>query len=311
MDQLAFILGGHAVYWRFFIIALAALAAVLLAVTLQLRQKKDSLALFVALPFAVVLSLIFARLIHWCCHVSDYESLQAAILRPQGGYALLGAFAGTLLAFLLVRALRLTRDLPALLDTAAPAAALGIALGRLGDLFTAADRGKLLITDAARQRLPFATAVVNTDSGMVEWRFATFFAQSLWAWIILLVTLVVMFRPKKAKPLRSGSIFALFMALYCLGQLVLDGTRYDALYLPGIGFASLVQILCAAVLLLLAAWIAAIVRRRAGSPAKADPAAAAKENAASGAKPKPKVTPKKKAKKRTGKKKRGKSSRKR
>lgn len=251
MDQVAFILEGHTVYWRFIIIALAAFAAVLLAVALQLRQKKDSLALFVALPFAVLLSLFFARLIHWCCRFARYESLEAAILRPQGGYALVGAFVGTLLAFLLVRALRLTRDLPGLLDSAAPAAALGIALGRLGDLFTTADRGWFLISSAAWQRLPFASAVVNPATGVIERRFATFFVQSIWAWVIFLILMVEVLWPRKHKAARSGRVFILFMTLYCLGQIVLDSTRYDALYLPGNSTVRLVQTLCAAVLVLL------------------------------------------------------------
>ena len=48
---------------------------------------------------------------------------------------------------------------------------VGFRLGRLGDLFTASDRGKVLVEDAAMQHLPFASAVVNRNplSVSVKW----------------------------------------------------------------------------------------------------------------------------------------------
>ena len=249
MDKVAFIIHGRYIYWPSVILALAVLAAVLMALSLTLRQKQPLAALCAALPLAIVFSLFFARLIHWYCRFEGYESLAAALTRWAGGFSLIGVFVGTLLAFLLVRLLGLTKNLPALLDCAAPAAALGIAVGRLGDLFTAADRGKLLIADAAYQRLPFASPVTNSVSGAVEWRFAGFFVQSLWAWVIFLLLMVCILRPKKeGEQPAHGSVFLLFMSLYCLGQILLDSTRYDALFLRSNGFVSLEQILCCAVL---------------------------------------------------------------
>lgn len=252
MDKVACIIDGRYIYWRSIIVALAVLAAVLMALALWLRRKKEPAALFVALPFAIVFSLFFARLIHWYCRFEVYESLWSALCSPEGGYSLTGAFAGTLLAFALVRLLRLTRSFASLLDCAAPAAAFGIALGRLGDLFSAADRGKLLISGEAYHHLPFAAPVTNAVSGAVEWRFASFFVQSLWAGIIFLILITVTLWPeKKGGKKRDGSIFLLFMTLYCLGQILLDSTRYDALFLRSNGFVSLVQILCTTVLVLI------------------------------------------------------------
>ena len=255
MDKVAFLIDGRYVYWRAIILALAVLAAVLMALALVLRQKQSLTALCIALPFAIVFSLFFARLIHWYCRFEGYESLKAALTRTQGGYSLIGVFAGTLLAFGLVRLLRLTKDLPSLLDCVAPGAALGIAVGRLGDLFSGADRGKLLIVDEAYHRLPFASPVTNSVSGAVEWRFASFFGQSLWAFVIFLVLMVVVLWPKKGSPeggtRRGGQVFSLFMTLYCLGQILFDSTRYDALFLRSNGFVSLVQILCCVVLVLI------------------------------------------------------------
>ena len=46
----------------------------------------------------------------------------------------------------------------------------------------------------------------------------------------------------------EGRGFLLFLTLYCEGQILLDSTRYDALFLRSNGFVSLEQILCCAVL---------------------------------------------------------------
>lgn len=249
MDKVMLISGGISYYWKPVILAIAALAAALTALGVRLWRGEKLLPLAAALPLGTALSLLFARLIHWYCRYESYESLRAALTEVRGGgFSLIGVLIGMLLAFALVRLLRLTRDLPALLDCAAPAAALGIALGRLGDLFTAADRGKMLVSDPALQRLPFASAVVNSASGAVEWRVAVFAVQSLWCALLFLIFLIAALAARRRPGRRSGNCFLLFLALYCCGQIVTDSARYDALFLRSNGFVSLEQILCAAVL---------------------------------------------------------------
>ena len=253
MDKVMMIYGGEYYYWKPVILAIAAAAAAILAVGLRVWRGEKLLPLMAAIPIGTVFSVFFARLIHWYCRWESYDSLGAAlsVLRG-GGYSLIGVFVGMLLAFLLVRLLRLTRDLPSLLDCAAPAGALGIAIGRLGDLFTAADRGKIIFEDPAMQRLPFASAVVNATSGATEWRFATFAFQSIWCAFLCLVFLIAALdcrrRPLERERWGRGNVFALFMVLYASGQVVLDSTRYDALFLRSNGFVSLEQIICGVVI---------------------------------------------------------------
>ena len=253
MDKVMMIYGGEYYYWKPVVLAIAVAAAALLAIGVRIWRGEKMLPLMAALPLAVVFSIFFARLIHWYCRFESYASLAAAlsVLRG-GGYSLIGVFVGSLLAFLIVRALQLTKDLPSLLDCAAPAAALGIAIGRLGDLFTSADRGKILVENAAMQRLPFASAVVNGTSGATEWRFATFAFQSIFCALLCVIFLAAALdhrrRPLKHERWGHGNVFALFMELYCSGQVVLDSTRYDALFLRSNGFVSLEQIICGVVI---------------------------------------------------------------
>ena len=258
-DKVAFLADGQFIFWRSIIIAFAVLTAILAAVAARLWQKKSLSALLIALPIAIVLSIVFARFVHWYCRFESYESLSAAMKTlTGGGYSLIGVFFGVILACCLVRLLRVTDDLPALLDSISPAAALGIAVGRFSELFSVADRGKILVGNPALQHLPFGSAVTNTISGAVEWRFATFCAQAVWCTLILLILTAYWIAARQRK---SGDLFLLFMMLYCLGQILLDSTRYDALFLRSNGFVSLEQIVCAvAVGAILALWSVKSIR---------------------------------------------------
>ena len=258
-DKVAFLVEGQFIFWRSIIIACAVLTAILAAVAARLWQKKNLSALLIALPIAIVLSIAGARFVHWYCRFESYESLAAAMKTlTGGGYSLIGVFAGTFLACCLIRLLRVTDDLPALLDSLSPAAALGIAVGRFSELFSTADRGHILISNPAFQRLPFGSAVTNAISGAMEWRFATFCAQAVWCAVILLILAVYW---AAARRRRSGDVFLLFMTLYCLGQILLDSTRYDALFLRSNGFVSLEQIVCAVTVgAILALWSVRSIR---------------------------------------------------
>lgn len=252
MDKVAFLTDSGYVYWHSVFIVLAILAAGLAALALALARGRNILATLAALPLSFAASLYLGRLIHWYCRFESYGSFSAAMGdMSTGGFSLIGVFLGVILACLLLRAVRLTRDLPGLLDIMAPAGALGVALGRLADLFTTADRGKMLVTNPALQRLPWAASVVNTAGG-TEWRAATFCFQSIFAAALCLALLAAFFLRANRRYLRegwnTGNVAAAFLLLYCASQIVLDSTRYDALFLRSNGFVSLEQIICAVVL---------------------------------------------------------------
>ena len=66
--------------------------------------------------------------------------------------------------------------------------------------------------------------------------------------------LLALFRPLRSQKRfraswRDGNVFFLFLALYAAFTVMLDSTRYDALYLRSNGFVSLTQICCVAGLL--------------------------------------------------------------
>lgn len=240
MDQIAFVYLGIPVYWSGIISALGVVAAVLMTLALRARQGRGMGGAAVFCLLALVLGFFCARFVHWYCFYRQYSSLSQAFSDYSvGAFALPGAFFGALLAALILRAFGAVRDLGALLDCAAPAAALGIAVGRFGFLFNSLDRGKTVFTDPRFQGLPWSTAVES--AGGVQWHAAVFFWEALAAFAVFIALILVIFLARGR--LRSGEVFWFFLVLYGAAEIWLDSMRYDSCYLRSNGFVSLVQII--------------------------------------------------------------------
>ena len=251
MEKIAFISGGTYIYWSSIILALAVLSAICFFTALYLKKGGSGLTLCVIVPISAVVSLLLSRLIHWYCRADAYESLQAALPdHSWGGYALMGVFFACILTACVLWLLRIEKNLPRLLDCLALAGGAGIAVGRFASVFNTSDRG-LILPDSVG--FPFASAVANAVSGVVENRLATFMLQSMVTALIVVVLAVYMFRcEKKQKPLRDGDICLRFLNAYGASQVIFDSTRYDSLFLRSNGFVSIVQILSAAAIVLVA-----------------------------------------------------------
>lgn len=244
MEKIAFLFGGTAIGWSGILLILSGLGAALLFLGLYLGKSGNAMAGFATVPLALVLSLVFARLLHWYCYAETYDSLLSAMTDyTSGGFGLLGVFAGCLVAALATYLLKLHRNLPKMLDAMCVAGLAGISAGRLSAFFSTADRGQVL---ASLRSLPFAYPVTNAVSGATEYRLATFALQAIVA-AVLFVALGLFFQ-KKDRP--DGDTTLLFCLLYGGSQVVLDSTRYDSMYFRWNGFVSIVQVVGALALAL-------------------------------------------------------------
>lgn len=246
MDRIAYIIGETFIYWSSIILTLAVLAAVCLFLSLYLRKSRNVVAAVIFVPIAMLVSTVLARLVHWYCRTDAYASLKAALTDYSGGgYALMGVFFGCILVACLLRLSKVVKNLPELLDCLALAGSLGIAVGRLAPLFSAADRGVIVegITS-----LPLVYPVSNAVSGVTEYRLATFMLQAMTVGAIFLALLVFYVLGQKKRNLKDGDTALLFLAAYGASQVLWDSTRYDSLFLRSNGFISVVQILGAVAL---------------------------------------------------------------
>jgi len=250
MDRIAFIMGDTFVYWSSVVLTMAAATAICFFLAFYLGKSGNGVGAAVMVPLAMVASLALARLVHWYSRSDSYAGFEAAMTNyGSGGYALVGVFAGCLLAAVLLRMLYIVRNLPELLDCVCLAGSAGIAVGRLACFFNASDRGQIM---ASLRELPWVYPVTNAVSGAVEYRLATFVLQAMATGAIFVILTLIFLIGHGRKKLKDGDVTLLFLLLYGAAQAVLDSTRYDSLFLRSNGFVSIVQILSAAAIVLAA-----------------------------------------------------------
>ena len=242
MEKIAFISGGTFIYWSSIVMGLAVITAVCAFAALYYAKSNNALATGLMIPLSCVTSLVISRLIHWYCRADSYASFGVAMTDYSwGGYALMGVFAACILCAVILRRVKIVKNLPELFDSMALAGGAGIALGRLASFFNTSDRG-ILVKETIG--LPLAYPVTNAVSGLTENRLATFFLQSLITGAIVLVLLVwYLYNRRTGKKIKDGDVALLFLAGYGASQILLDSTRYDSLFMRSNGFVSIVQIL--------------------------------------------------------------------
>lgn len=246
MNQVAVILNSVTLYWYSIVLALAAVAGSCFFLACCAHEGIRATTSAASVLLSVVFSLVLSRLIYWYCRPFSFADWRQALTAPATTcHALLGAFAGCLLAALLLK--QSAGGLPGLLDCMSTAGCGAIALGRLAFFFADGDRGRVL---TAATRLPWAYPILDPGSGLPEYRLATFLFQSAIAGVLFVVLAVLFFAPGIRKRIKSGGITLLFAMVYSACQVILDSTRYDSLYLRSNGFVSLVQILAAVTLAL-------------------------------------------------------------
>jgi len=246
MNNIAVFVGTTSIYWSSIIIALGVAACFALTFALYTSHGGRASAVWVLLPFAVILSVLLSRMLHWYCHAEQYAGFWAAVtVYSIGDYCFPGVIVGTLLAALLVKLLGFTKNLAKLFDCLAPGAALLVAFIRLSSLFNYSCRSKIAVNNPLLQRLPIA-ATIPTSSGALEYRFATFFVQFLLMLVVFLMLMRFFFKRRKIAMKngypKDGNVAMMFMILFGTVEMVLDSTRYDSSFLPFNNFISIVQI---------------------------------------------------------------------
>ncbi len=185
----------------------------------RLGLKKDTvtdLALW-AIPLGVIGARLYYVIFAWETFAPDPLS----ILRVwEGGLAIYGGVIGGLAGVLLFA--RRRRLHPGLLtDMIVPGLALAQAIGRWGNYFNMEAYGAV-ITDPAWQFFP-AGVLIPENGGMV-WHMATFFYESMWNFAVFAVLMAL-----RKRLSRKGDLTCLYLLLYGLGRMVIEGLRTDSL----------------------------------------------------------------------------------
>ena len=108
MNPIAVYTGQITLYWSGIVIALGIAAGLALTLALYPMDYRHNTAVWVLFPLALLFSVVFARAIHWYCHIEFYESFRSAMTDfSTGSFCIPGVLLGTWLAALLVRLLGL------------------------------------------------------------------------------------------------------------------------------------------------------------------------------------------------------------
>ncbi|MCR4650005.1 MAG: prolipoprotein diacylglyceryl transferase [Lachnospiraceae bacterium] len=238
MNPTAFILGSYEISWALILMAVAILVWFNFACTLYTGKERKTIALWVMAPFAIVFCAFLSRSVYWYSHQSQFEGYVSALKSLDlSAFSLLGIVPGILMAAVLIRLVRLDKNLPSLLDSLSSPTAAGVAILYLTDLYHPACRGKMIIENPSFQILPFAYMNYNTQ-GEPEYRLATFFIGFILMSLICVASTVFYLKNRKQK----GETACFFLLFFSAAQFVLESTRYDAGYFPANGFVSIIQI---------------------------------------------------------------------
>ena len=214
---------GLNIAWYGIIIACGLLLGVLLGTA---RAHRRGLSPDVVLDFillAVPLAVIGARLYYVAFEWDQYAGNLGKIFAiNEGGLAIYGAvIGGFLAAFIFSRAAKF--PFLKLIDLVIPSLILGQAIGRWGN-FVNQEAFGALITNPKLQFFPLAVYIQSLG----EWHQATFFYESFWNSILLVITLLL-----GRKRVKDGTLMAVYFIGYGIGRAVIEGLRTDSLYLFG------------------------------------------------------------------------------
>jgi phosphatidylglycerol:prolipoprotein diacylglycerol transferase len=172
---------------------------------------------------AFIGALIGARLAYVINHLSDYNSPLDILKVWQGGISLLGGFIGAVIAVL--PSIRKSGiSFWRIMDAAAPGMALGVIVGRVGDLIVGDHLGKTT-------SLPFGfkcpTDVTSTASPCLPGPGSVVHQTALYDLVLTCALLGVLLWLRRHKPRYDGFLIMLFAAWYGCQRILEDFLRED------------------------------------------------------------------------------------
>lgn len=225
MDPVAFTIFGIEVRWYGVFIASAVIIGTILALREAKRRGIQEDTLIDFLLFAIPAAIVGAR-IHYVIFSWDfYKDNPIEILNLRGGgLAIHGAIIGgviTAIIFSRVRKISFWK----IADIVAPSLILGQAIGRWGNYANNEAHGGP--TD-----LPWGIII---DGVKVH---PTFLYESIWNFLVFIF--LVWFSRKKSKA--DGEVFSLYIILYSIARLFIEGLRTDSLMFGPIRVAQLISL---------------------------------------------------------------------
>ena len=228
INRVAFELFGLQIYWYAIIIV----SGIALALWMSNREavrvglKEDDMTNFIlwALPIAI----IGARLYYILFDLEPYLADPIQIFNTRsGGLAIYGGLIAAVIV-LIVYTRHNFIDPWLFLDVVAPGVMLGQAMGRWGN-FTNHEAYGGETTRQFLESLHLPQFIINNMYIDGAFRQPTFFYESLWRLLALLLILII----RKKVAVKRGELFLGYVTWYSFGRFFVEGMRTDSLYFFG------------------------------------------------------------------------------
>ena len=207
------------------IMALSMLFGVLLACKLAKKRGIKSDDIFYLALIVLPCAVVGARLYYCFFYEYNYSFRELFNIR-QGGLAIYGGVIGGVIGVVIFALIKKNwKIIFVLMDICAPCLILGQALGRWGNFFNQEAYGNM-ITNSNFQWFPFAVWIESENA----WFQATFFYESLWNAIGLVILLFTYYKSKF-----TGTTVSAYLIWYGIGRTWIEGLRTDSLYIGSTG----------------------------------------------------------------------------
>lgn len=259
---------GFEIAYYGIIIAVSMLAGIYLAMWIAKKTGQNPDDYFNLAMIAIVVSLLCARAYYVIFSWDYYKDNLSEILNFRGGgLAIYGGVIGGV-ATSIIFSKRKNMQYGLTLDTACLGLVLGQLIGRWGNFFNREAFGGYtngllamrLPLDAVRSSEVTEEMMANavTADGITYIQVhPTFLYESLWNMGVLIILLIVTLKGIRKF---NGEVFLLYLLLYGLGRLWIEGLRTDQLVLPGTGIP--VSQLLSGLLVVLSVILILLFRRR-------------------------------------------------
>lgn len=237
MNSVALDFGFIQIYWYSIMLVIALLVGTWFITKEAKRFNINEEFLTNLIFYTVIIGIISARLYYVLFNFGYYSKNLFEIFEIwNGGLAIHGGIIGGCL-FALFYARKYRIDIYRLFDICVVGLIIAQAIGRWGNFFNGEAYGAIV----SRNSLSFLPKFIV--EGMYvhgAYHQPTFFYESIWN-IIVFIALCIIRRRKRY--LKTGQITGLYLILYSLGRIVIEGMRTDSLMLGPIRVAQLVSVI--------------------------------------------------------------------
>lgn len=225
MNPIAFKIFGVAVTWYGIFILSGVLIGTILAIREAKRRGVDEETLLDLLIFAIPAAIIGARIYYVVFSWDTYRDnpIQALNIRG-GGLAIHGAIIAAVIVAVIFCKIR-KENFWVMGDITAPSLILGQAIGRWGNYVNQEAHG-------GPTNLPWGILINGVKVH------PTFLYESIWDFLVFIFLVWY----SRGKPKKEGEVFLLYLALYSLARLFIEGLRIDSLMWGPIRVAQLISL---------------------------------------------------------------------